>query len=224
MSNAVLILGNSGTGKSSSIRNLPPQETFVLSVEGKPLPFRGSNKMYTKLSADGLTGNYYCSDNSAAIKRVIKLVDAKRPEIKYLVLDDLGFSLMNEYMRVCMQTGFQKFAALGSNFADILDGVKSVRENLMCFVMMHVEIDANGVTKPATIGKMVDQYVKPEAKFTYTLHTVVHDGVYRFVTNNDNSHMCKSPLGCFPQYIDNDLLLVANTITEYNNFDITQEI
>ena len=84
MNNSILILGDSGTGKSSSLRTLPPEQTFVVNIVGKPLPFRGSEKKYTKLSADGLTGNYYCSDDAQKIKRAIILVNEKRPEIKYL--------------------------------------------------------------------------------------------------------------------------------------------
>jgi len=224
MSSSVLVLGNSGTGKSTSIRNLPPEQTFIVNVEGKPLPFRGSAKMYTKLSSNGLTGNYYCSDDSAAIKRVINLVSSKRPEIKYLVLDDIGFTVMNSYMRSCMQKGFDKFVTLSADFASIIEAALSVRDDLFCFLMMHVDVDENGMTKPATVGNAVDKYVKPHAKFTYVLHTTVHDGNYQFVTNNDNLHMCKSPIGCFDQFIDNDLLLVANKINEYNNYDSTLEI
>ena len=101
MSNAILILGESGTGKSSSIRTLPPNETFIINIIGKSLPFKGSSRNYTKLSADGLSGNYYCSDNPSQVKKAIKLVNEKRPEIKYLVVDDLGYVIMNDFMKKC---------------------------------------------------------------------------------------------------------------------------
>src|SRR5947208_3108195 len=91
MSNAVLVIGESGSGKSTAIRTLPPEETFIINVIGKNLPFKGANKKYTKLSVDGLTGNYYCSDNAANIRRVINLINTKRNDIKYLVIDDCGY-------------------------------------------------------------------------------------------------------------------------------------
>ena len=107
MSNAILILGQSGAGKSTSIRNLPPEQTLIINVIGKPLPFRGAKSMYTKLSSDGLTGNYYASDDHHAIMRVIKLVHLKRPEIKYLVIDDFGYTLTNSFMRKASEKGFR---------------------------------------------------------------------------------------------------------------------
>lgn len=222
MSNAVLILGESGTGKSSAIRTLPPEQTFILNVIGKNLPFRGAQKNYTLLSSDGLTGNYYCSDNPAQIKRVINLINAKRPEFKYFVIDDAGYIIMNQFMKRCLDKGFEKFVTLGKDFSDILDAVKELRSDLYCFLMMHVEADQAGKTKPKTIGKMIDQHICIEGNFTYVLHTSVYDGHYRFITNNDNYHMCKTPMGLFDQHIDNDLLLVATKIHEYNNTDINQ--
>jgi len=221
MNNAVLILGNSGTGKSTSIRNLPPEETFILNIGGKPLPFRGSSKKYKKLSPDGMEGNYYCSDNPVQIKRIINLIDQKRPSIKYLILDDFGFMISNEFMRKSMIKGWDKFVEISKDFSDIISLVKSLRDDLFCFVTMHIDTDSQGMTKPRSVGKMIDQYVIPEAHFSYVFHTIVNDGNYRFITNNDNFHMCKTPMGLFSeQYIDNDMLMIANKINEYNNEDI----
>lgn len=221
MNNSVLILGESGTGKSTSIRTLPPEQTFIINVIGKSLPFRGSTKKYTKLSADGLTGNYYCSDNSGQIKRAINLVNAKRLEIKYLVIDDLGYSLMNAFMGKALEKGYEKYSTLAKDFAEIIDSLSQLRDDLFCFAMMHVESDQNGKTRPKTIGKMLDQYVCIEGKFTYVLHTMPSDGNYKFLTNHDGFHMSKTPLDCFSQQlIDNDLMLVVETINQYLNDDI----
>jgi len=221
MSNGVLILGNSGTGKSTSIRNLPHENTFIINVGNKNLPFKSANKKYTKMSQDGLTGNHYSSDNPMQIIRLLNLINEKRPEIKYLIIDDFGFVLMNEFIKTALIKGFDKFSTMAQSFANIINIVNDFREDLFLFVMMHVEVDSHGITKPRTIGKMIDQYVIPEAKFTYVFHTFVHDGNYKFITNNDNYHMCKTPLGLFAeQHIDNDLLLIANKITEYLNEDI----
>jgi hypothetical protein len=221
MNNSILILGESGSGKSSSIRTLPPEQTFILNVIGKSLPFRGSVKNYTKLSSDGLTGNYYSSDNFEMVIRAIKAVNAKRPEIKYLVIDDAGYLIMNQFMRRCLEKGYDKFSSLGKEFSDFISLVNELRDDLFCFVMMHVESDKNGKTKPKTVGAMIDQYICIEGKFAYVLHTMVSDGNYKFITNNDNYHMCKTPMGCFSeQYIDNDLMAIVNRINEYNNEDV----
>lgn len=223
MSESVLILGDSGTGKSSSIRTLPPEETFVLSVIGKNLPFRGAGKSFTKLNEDGLTGNFYASDNFDKIRRIINLIDKKRTDIKYLVIDDFGFSIMNEFIRNANVKGYDKFVLIAKEFSEALNMIRYLRDDLFCFVTMHVETQQDGKTKPKTVGKMIDQYVCIEGNFTNIFHTAIIDKQYKFITNNDGLHMAKSSMGLFDeQYIDNDLMMIATRINEYNNEDITQ--
>lgn len=217
MSNSVLILGESGTGKSTSIRNLPPSETFILNVIGKPLPFRGSKKNFVPLSSDGSEGNYYASDDPNQIMRVIKLINTKRFDIKYLIIDDFGYTITNSFMRKALQKGYDKFSEIGLNTFNILDAVQTMRDDLFCFVMMHTEIDAHGKYKPKTVGKMIDQHVVIEGKFTYVYHALTNDGNYRFLTNNDGQHMAKTPLGLHDDlYVDNDLMQIVNQINLYN--------
>lgn len=217
MSKSILILGESGTGKSTSLRNLPPSETFIVNVLGKSLPFRGSSKLYTPLSPDGLTGNYYCSDDPRMVRKVIHTVNIKRPDIKYLVIDDLGYVIMNSFMRKSLQKGYEKFTELGKEFADLIDSITlNLRDDLFCFVMMHVEFDRQGKSKPKTVGNMIDQYVCIEGKFTTVLHSFVSDGRYSFITNNDGAHMAKSPMGLFDNLlIENDLFSVAQEFNKY---------
>lgn len=218
MSNSVLILGESGSGKSTSIRTLPHEETFILNVIAKPLPFRGYKKKYKPLSSDGMEGNYYSSDDPSTIMRIINLVNSKRTDIKYLVIDDFGYSITNGFMKKALQKGFEKFSELGSATFGILEAIQALRDDLFCFVMMHTEIDQHGKYKPKTVGKMIDQYIVIEGKFSYVFHALTGDGNYRFLTNNDGQHTAKSPLGMFDEtYIENDLLLIANRITEYDN-------
>lgn len=224
MSNLALILGESGTGKSTSIRTLNPEETFIVNVIGKPLPFRGGVSKYKKLSADGLTGNYYATDDTTTIKRVINLIDKRRPDIKTLVIDDFGYTISNSFMRKSNQKGYDKFIEIGKDVFDILDIITNLRDDLFCFVMMHVEMDINGKSKPKTVGKMIDQYICIEGKFTTCLHTVVSDGNYQFLTNNDNQHMAKTALGMFDSlYIENNLQFVRDKMQEYFNEDNQEE-
>jgi adenylate kinase family enzyme len=218
MSNSVLILGESGCGKSTSIRNLPSEETLIINVISKPLPFRGASKKYTKLSPDGLTGNYYASDDHSAIMRIINLVNTKRTDIKYLVIDDYGYTITNSFMRKATQRGYDKFVEIGLDSFTILDKITSLRDDLFCFVMMHTEIDSQGKYKPKTVGKMIDQYVNIEGKFTYVFHALVTESGYQFITNNDSKHMAKTPMGSFDElYIENDLLIVTEKIKDYLN-------
>ncbi|MGE4118928.1 MAG: ATP-binding protein [Candidatus Nitrosocosmicus sp.] len=216
MSNAILIIGESGSGKSTAIRTLPPEQTFILNVIGKSLPFKGSKSSYHPLSADGLDGNYYSSDDPIQILRIIKLIHTKRLDIKYFIIDDFGYTITNNFMRKAMQKGFDKFSEIGLNTFHILDAVQNLREDLFCFVMMHTEIDSHGKYKPKTVGKMIDQYVVIEGKFTHVYHSLITDGQYRFLTNNDGQHMAKTPLGMHEDlFIENDLKLVSDKIQQY---------
>ena len=220
MSNAVLIIGNSGTGKSTSIRTLPSTETFILNIIDKPLPFKGWRKLYTPVA--GMDGNYFSTDDHSKIMQTINYVNDRRPDIKYLVIDDFGYTMANHFMRKALQKGYEKYSEIGYQAAEIIDKLtKSMRPDLFIFVMMHCEVDKQGVSKPKTIGNMVDQYVCIEGKFTYVVHTAVNDGKYYFIVNNDGYHTAKTGLGMFDvPAIDNDLLLLANSIKAFNDEDI----
>lgn len=213
MSNAILVIGESGSGKSTAIRTLPPEQTFIINVLDKPLPFRGSKKMYTK--AENGKGNLLNTDNFQKIKQTLRYVNTQRTDIKYVVLDDLGYTLQNEYMRKAMLKGYDKFTEMGKEFGELIESIKLLREDLFIFVTMHVSADAQGKTKPKTVGKMIDEHVCIEGHFAYVFHTIVTEGSYRFLTNNDGLHMAKSPLEMFPNMIPNDLKLIADTIREY---------
>lgn len=220
MSNNVLVLGESGVGKSSSIRSLTASETFLINVIGKPLPFKGSLSKYKKLSPDGMSGNYYVTDDTNTIKRVINLVNEKRPDIKTIIIDDFGYTVTNSFMRKANQRGYDKFIDIAKDMFDILDIISNLRDDLFCFVMMHTEIDNLGRSKPRTVGKMIDQYICIEGKFTTVLHALIVDGNYKFLTNNDSQHMAKSPIGLFDsQLIDNDLKFIVDSMNNYLNED-----
>lgn len=225
MSKAVLILGDSGTGKSTAIRTLPAEHTFIINVEGKNLPFKGMKTKYRASATGELPVNYYCSDKISGIISIIKAVNERRPDIKYLVIDDCGYLIMNEFMRRALEKGYEKYNVLGKQFADLISLVTQLRDDLFCFVTMHPETDQAGKTKPKTVGKMIDQYICIEGKFTYVLHSLVMEGEYKFLTNSDGCHMAKTPLGMFEEkYIDNDLLFIAQTIDKYLTDDINEDI
>jgi len=217
MSNSVLILGESGSGKSTSMRNLNHKETFIINVISKPLPFKGWLSKYKKLSSDGMEGNYYATDDNNVIKKIINLVNSKRPDIKTIILDDFGYTISNSFMRKAHQKGYDRFVDIAKDMFDILDMISNLRDDLFCFVMMHTDTDNQGRSKPRTIGKMIDQYICIEGKFSTVMHACICDGEYKFLTNGDSSLMCKSPLGMFNQsLIDNDLEQIIKQIKIYN--------
>lgn len=222
MSNAVLIIGESGTGKSTSIRTLPAEETYIINVINKRLPFKGANKKYHATTPDK-PGNIFASDKTQKILAAIKYVNDNMPHIKNLVIDDMGYTISNSFMQKALINGFQKFTEIGRDAWEILKSVNEVREDLLCFVTMHSDVDMAGRSKPKTIGKLLDEKVCVEGMFTVVLHSIVVDGHYYFVTNHDGQHMAKSPMGMFDRTnVDNDLRMIADTIHSYYNEDVQQ--
>lgn len=218
MSTSILVLGESGTGKSASMRTLPPSQTLIINVNNKALPFRGGKTKFKPLSEDGAQGNYYTSDDSVKIIRLLKFIDEKRPDIKYIILDDFGYTFINAYMRRAKEKSFDKFLDIGSDAWRVFDEIKTLREDLFVFVMMHTEIDAHNRYKPKTVGKLIDNSNVIEGIFDHVFHALIIDMKYVFLTNNDNVHMAHTSMEMFEElYIDNDLKLIADTITAYNN-------
>ena len=219
MSNTVLIIGQSGTGKSSSIRNLDPKTTFILSVLDKPLPFKGYKKHYKSIKGwDDKEGNYLATDDWQRVIKCIQMVDRLRPEISTLIIDDLQYVLANEFMRRSSERGFDKYSELANHYWMIINAVMASRSNLLSILLSHNELDSSGKYKVKTIGKLLDEKITIEGMFTTVLHSIVMDNEFKFLTNNDGVHTAKSPIGCFnEQYIDNDLLDVKNKIESYFN-------
>lgn len=211
--NAILIMGESGTGKSTSLRNLNPEETFIINVLDKPLPFKGAKGKYKQKKG----GNYFPTDNSAMIVKIISNINANRPEIKNIIIDDFQYIMANEYMRRARERGYDKFTEMAQNVSFILNAVTQTRDDLFCFMLSHTESnDSTGKVKCKTIGKMIDNVITLEGVFTIVLHSMIVERQYKFLTQNDGTHIAKSPLGMFDEiYLDNDLAVIKKQIINY---------
>jgi len=218
MSNATLIIGESGTGKSTAIETLDSLETYVINIIDKPLPFKGYKKFYRAAPDGDLKRNYLATDNPAKIIECIKAINANRLDIKVLVIDDFQFIMANEYMRRARERGFDKFAEIGQSAYLIFEAIKSLREDLSCFVLSHSVLRDDGTYGFKSIGKMLDNYITVEAVFTNVLHTAIIDEKHMFITQNDGKKIAKSPKGMFEnKYIPNDLAYVNKCISDYAN-------
>ena len=224
MATGVLIIGQSGTGKSTSITKLPPDETFIINVAGKPLPFKGWRSKYEIYDPLTKKGNMINTDSPSEVLKFLRGVSSSRPEIKYIILDDCQYVSGNEYMRRSKETGFAKFTDVTANLFGILDSIKTLREDLYVFPMFHPEVDTdemgNRMIKAKTIGKAFDKYITLEGMFSIVLYTAVkktdHGLEYSFVTQNTGSNTGKAPMGMFDTLeIPNDLLGVVNAIKAY---------
>ena len=194
----VLILGESGTGKSASLRNFKPEELKVINVANKPLPFK--NK-FESISTD---------DYRTIIKEL------KLNKKKVAVIDDAQYLMANEFMRRATERGFDKFTEIAQNFWALVNTVKDLPADQVVYFLAHIERDANGNEKIKTIGKLLDEKITVEGMFTIVLKTNVTDGVYSFITQNSGHDTVKSPIGMFPSVvIDNDLKYVDEKIRNY---------
>lgn len=213
MSNSILVLGESGAGKSTSIRNLNPKETYIINVLDKPFPFRGYKKMYGKDYK-----NYHSTSDYREISKCIHWVNTQRPDIKTLILDDFQYVMATEFMDRAMEKGYDKWSELGKHVWDIFNLLISTRPDLYTFVLTHSDTDAAGKHKIKTLGKLLDEKVTLEGMFTVILHSKIIDGRYVFINQNDGIHLAKSPMGLFAdKIIDNDLQYVLTNLYEFND-------
>jgi len=211
MSNTVLVIGESGTGKSTAIRTLDPESTFIFSTLGKPLPFRGyKNKYSSELK------NFYVSDNYKVLLSYIKAIDERRPEITTLVIDDFIYLMSHEFMNRVMEKGYDKYNELASHAWGIFKTLMGCRDDLTIFVLTHSDVDSQGKSKVKTIGKLLDDKICLEGMISTVLHSMIVDGEYKFLTQNNGTHLAKSPIDMFSEsLIDNDLLAVKEQLESY---------
>jgi len=222
MSQIIVIYGESGTGKSTSLRTLDPKETFVINVMGKPLPFKGWKNQYT-LRTKETGGNMLISDNSQHIVSILTSVDKKMPEIKNIIIDDFQYTMANEFMRRATEKGYDKFTQIGQNAWNIISQAGALRDDLKVFFLTHSDTDEMGKSKIKTIGKMLDDKICLAGLFTIVLYSTMIDDRYVFLTQSTSNAIAKSPLGMFEEkIIENDLSYVINKINEYEIDDIKQ--
>jgi hypothetical protein len=221
MSRTILVIGESGSGKSTSLENLNHEETFIISIINKPLPFAGYNKKYIPVYKDeaGETkGNYYVCDDKDLIIRLLKTISKKRPEIKTIVIDDFQYFMTNLFMDKALEKGYDKFSELAKKTHELLQTLPDLRADIDCIVMAHSEQKDDGILKCKTIGKMTDTHCCIEGRFTYIFHAIAMDRKYFFVTNREGNMLAKSPKGMFDDLmIPNDLQIIKQRIKEYSD-------
>lgn len=206
MSTPVAILGESGTGKSTSMRNLDPSKTLLIQAIQKPLPFKTEGwKRW-----DGTSGNIFVTDKALDIETLMR--NTKR---KTIVLDDFQYVLANELMRRWRESGYGKFSEIGFNGWNIISVAATLPDDVHVYITAHTMTGDDGVTKIKTPGKLLDNY-SLEGMFSIVLRTAVRDGNYFFATRNSGSDTVKTPMGMFTEdLIPNDLALVDKAITDY---------
>ena len=219
----ILIIGESGTGKSTSIEELNHEETFIIQVLSKPLPFRGWRRKYKPLTTSNTKGNLYVSDNSQQIINLLDNIDKELTHFKTVIIDDFQYLMANEFMRRVKEKGFDKFNDIGHNAWALINKLNSMRADIVPIVLSHSEQNDMGKAKLKTLGKMLDDKVAIEGMFTVVMQSIIFDSQYLFVTQNNGSNTCKSPKGMFElESIPNDLNDIISKYNKYNDEDIQE--
>jgi len=227
MGQGILIIAESGSGKSTSIEALDPKETFIINVANKPLPFKGWRKKYVTWTKDNPGGNLYDKAAPESIEACLRYVSEKRPEIKNVVIDDFQYMSSFEFFDKVDEKGYEKFTKIGAHLARIARLPKDLRDNLIVFILTHAEestdMEGKRKFKAKTIGRMVDEKLTLEGLFSIVLFGKVKkskDGTIRYVfeTQTNGENTCKSPRGMFDEVeIENNLQLVREAIINYEN-------
>jgi hypothetical protein len=213
-----MIIGESGTGKSTILRNLDPQNTLLIQAVKKPLPFRSAD---WKPVVKGQGGSVFVSDNSAHIVAAMQRTDKE-----IIVIDDFQYVLANEFMRRVTDneqgnSAFAKYNEIARHAWDVLMASTSLSDYKRVYILSHTSTDDFGKTKIKTIGKLLDEKIVMEGLVTIVLRTVVANGDYMFSTKNNGQDTVKSPIGLFESdLIENDLAQVDKAITAY--YDLKQ--
>lgn len=202
MAQMVLVMGESGTGKSTSLRNCDPATTAVVNPVGKPLPFKGKYEMLNSIT-ESRKITKFMKEQAAAGKKLI-------------VVDDFQYILAVPYMNRIKETGWDKYNDFGANYFEIIEVCKEIPDDVVVAYMTHLETLENGLTTVKLIGKLLREKITIEGLFTVVLRTGVNEGKYYFYTQNSGKDTVKSPIGMFPAYaIDNDLNYVADKIRNF---------
>ena len=215
MSIATMILGQSGTGKSASMRNLDPQHTLLIQSVKKPLPFKATGWSWFDKDKNK-TGNIFVTDQAA---QIVKLMKNTKREI--VVLDDFQYILANEFMRRVLdkETGnaaFAKYNEIARNAWDILMAASQQEDHKRIYILGHTQEDDAGRVKAKTIGKLLDEKITIEGLLTIVLRTAVINEQYVFTTRNSGLDTVKTPMGMFDdEHIPNDLAKVDEAIFSY---------
>ena len=201
MANIVLVIGDSGTGKSASLRNFKPDEVLVINCAGKPLPFKNRFQQikpaFEKLTKD--------------VQKALATTDKK-----VVVVDDAQYIMSFQYMRRIKENGWDKWNDIQGDFFNIIQDAKNLPNDVVVYFLSHLQRDDAGHEKVKTMGKMLDEKITIEGLFTIVLKTLVADGQYYFLTQNSGLDTVKSPIGMFDTYaIDNDLKYIDTKIRNY---------
>ena len=198
----ILLIGASGTGKSTSLRNFKKDEVAVVNVLGKPLPFK------SELNAPK------CDDYNIIIKSIMST------DKKTIIIDDANYLITNEFMSKASVKGYDKYNDMANNFWNLVNGIKNVKGGKTVYLIMHEDTDENGNIKPKTIGKLLDDKCNIQGMFTICIRSMFENGNYIFRLKTNGQDCVKTPFGMFEDdEMENDLKEFDKIVREYYELD-----
>jgi len=216
------IVGATGTGKSTSIKHLNPEETYIINVAKKELPFKGSEKLYNNEKR-----NYKEVDDANEIARLLRTISDKAPHIKNIIIEDSNYIMGFNIVSKATEVGYTKFSLMAKDMVELFREARKLRDDIKVFYLSHPEAIEDGGDivgyKIKTAGKLIDNQVLLEGLLTVCLYTYVEENKdgsasYNFITNRFKKFPAKSPDGMFDEVkIPNNLQYVCDKLDEYYN-------
>lgn len=224
----VVIAGESNSGKTTSLRFLPPKETFLINMNHSKDPtFPGFKKNFPEYKKEMVTKpdgskkvrvfGHYCKvtgdDKYAFVRNVINAVDKGMPHIKYLVVDDINYIMGDDIMSRIMDKSRDKFSGFAKNYTDLIDKLKSLRPDLDVIIVSHTMKeefnDGEVVTRLMSVVKSIDKYKPIDSQFDYIFYCeclvddITGEVEYKYRTRKIPGDSCRSVLGVFKdKYIE----------------------
>lgn len=202
----ILLIGASGSGKSTSLRNFTKDEVAVINVLGKPLPFK------TDIKAPKIDD----------YQNILNQIRMTKKDV--IVIDDANYLITNEFMGKSSVKGYDKYNEMANNYFELINGIKNIEGGKTVYLIMHEDTDENGNVKPKTIGKMLDEKVNIQGMFTICIRSMFENGQYIFRLKTNGQDCVKTPFGMFEtDSMENDLKAFDNVVREYYELNKKEE-
>jgi len=227
--NLYLIVGRSGSGKSSSLRYLNPSECALVTPNSKSLPIPNMDSKFVEKK------NRFTTSEINKIGPILEKISKDKPEIKIAIVEDLNHYFNARVTSIAFRSrnsGNEAFARWNDFGADVANNIAKITENLRddlsVIIFAHTDVKDDGKIGMKTSGKLLDNTIDIPSYVTCLLHAIIieenGESKYKFLTNSDGVHLAKTPTGMFKtRYIPNDLKLVLNAFIKYNTGEVTPD-
>lgn len=210
MSKAIMILGASGSGKTTSLEKLDPKQTFYIDADGKGLSWKGWRQQYNKENK-----NYFRCDAPEQIFSLMQQIDEKQKQIKFLVIDTLNGCMVADEMRRAKEKAYDKWMDLAQSVYSIVDYSNKMRDDLTVILIGHTQTSDDGFTCMLTNGRKLNKICLESKMTTVLLSRINENGEYVFETRAKNS-TAKTPRGAFDvDEIPNDITIVIDALKDF---------